>query len=128
MLHCQWNVLESESDIYFMAFSCCWANYFRKWKQSIFFYLWGPRIGADEDETSEEPSLGPGAKCARHLSTIQPIVDQDYKYKSKPNTNIIWLPDVQRISQQSNSSSSLTKELQVQTQYKNKLAIRCARN
>ena len=94
--------------------------------------MWGPRIGADEDETSEEPSLGPGAKCARHLSTIQPIVDQDYKYKSKLNTNITCLPDVQRISQQSNSSSSLTKELQVQTQYKNKyknkLAIRCARN
>ena len=48
----------------------------KKWKQFIFSYLWGPRIGADEDETSEEPSLGSGAKCARHLSTIQPIVDQ----------------------------------------------------
>ena len=77
MLHCHWNVLESESGLYFMAFFVCWAYYLKKkWKQFIFSYLWGPRIGADEDETSEEPSLGSGAKCARHLSTIQPIVDQ----------------------------------------------------
>ena len=78
MLHCHWNVLESESGLYFMAFFCLLSILFeeKKWKQFIFSYLWGPRIGADEDETSEEPSLGSGAKCARHLSTIQPIVDQ----------------------------------------------------
>ena len=35
-----------------------------------------PGIGADEGETSEEPSLGLAANCARHLSTIQPLTAQ----------------------------------------------------
>ena len=39
MLHCDWNVLESESGLYFMAFFVCWAYYLKKKVKAIYIFL-----------------------------------------------------------------------------------------
>ena len=39
MLHCHWNVLESESGLYFMAFFVCWAYYLKKKVKAIYIFL-----------------------------------------------------------------------------------------
>ena len=49
-------------------------------------------MGADEGETSEEPSLGSAAKCARHLSTIPPLAaDHQNKYNMRAITSSLTI-------------------------------------